>query len=182
MRYHLVNLLRQVRMPEHVAIKRILRLGKWRGNENLNMRRPRPVLVEFANPRHRDTFLSAADFLRRESHGAISVAPDHSAGWKFQPSDNYARTLHVTRPQPPYNPVVRLQRLSPQRVNDTVSRSVTGNRKARPISTSNEIVRPVVSDTPRTLTSSTPLQNQRVNPQRWSMPFPFPKNGKAPRT
>ena len=76
MRYHIVNLLRAVELPGHIGIKRVLRLGKWISAEKTTEVGPRPVLVEFANPRHRDWFLAAADKIQRISGGQVTVEPD----------------------------------------------------------------------------------------------------------
>lgn len=81
MKEHLLTLLRQVNIPEHVGVKRILRLGRWMREMNGVELRPRPVLVEFANPRHRDRFLTEAGKVKRWSMGKIIVQPDDSANW-----------------------------------------------------------------------------------------------------
>lgn len=78
MQYHLVNLLRSVNIPGHVAIKRIMRIGRWRGSRLSEGLQPRPMLVEFANPRHRDSLLAAAGTIKVNSRGAITVMPDIS--------------------------------------------------------------------------------------------------------
>lgn len=78
MRYHIVNLLRMVNIPGHVAIKRVLRLGKWAGAQSTT-RDPRPVLVEFANPRHRDSFLAQAERVRVITQGQVVIRPDDTA-------------------------------------------------------------------------------------------------------
>lgn len=93
MRYHIVNLLRQANIPEHVAIKRVLRLGKFRGIENNDPQVQRPVLVEFANPRHRDHFLATAERISALSQGRVSVSPDDSAGWRNSSNGYKGRTL-----------------------------------------------------------------------------------------
>lgn len=66
-RFHLINLLRLAELPGHTGIKRMLRLGKWQRDTESNQ--PRPLLVEFANPRHRDSFLAAAGRLKELTKG-----------------------------------------------------------------------------------------------------------------
>ncbi|KAF4531146.1 hypothetical protein B566_EDAN019181 [Ephemera danica] len=73
-RYHLINLLRVAELPGDLGLKRVLRLGRW--DQSYESRQPRPVLVEFANPRHRDHFLAAAEKIQRTTNGGIEVAPD----------------------------------------------------------------------------------------------------------
>lgn len=83
-RHHVTHLLSLATMPPHVALKRVLRLGKYNGN--LGQSRPaRPVLVEFANPRHRDKFLAAAGTINSLTKGGIVVQPDDSAAWRQAP-------------------------------------------------------------------------------------------------
>lgn len=57
---HVVNLLRAVEKPEHVSIKRALRLRRWPGASDLGYRDPRPTLVEFAKSRRRGRFSVSA--------------------------------------------------------------------------------------------------------------------------
>jgi hypothetical protein len=78
-RFHIVNLLRLANIRGHAAIKRVLRLCKWNNNFINNGQVPRPVLVEFANPRHRDHFLTAAETIRAHTKGGIAVVPDDSS-------------------------------------------------------------------------------------------------------
>ena len=72
-RYHTQNLLRTVRLPPHTTIKRVLRIGKWSRDQA-----PRPVVVEFTNPRTRDRFLAQAAEVSRLTEGKISIEPDES--------------------------------------------------------------------------------------------------------
>ncbi|KAF4531147.1 hypothetical protein B566_EDAN019182, partial [Ephemera danica] len=73
-RFHLINLLRIAELPGHVAIKRVLRLGRWQNAQEKP--KPRPVLVEFANPRHRDHFLAATGTIQSSTKGGINIVPD----------------------------------------------------------------------------------------------------------
>jgi rubredoxin len=79
MYHHLLNLLRIANIPGDVGIKRILRLGRWMGPRDPNTTKPRPMLVEFANPRHRDRFLSNAGAINVATNGRVSVYPDDRA-------------------------------------------------------------------------------------------------------
>lgn len=74
-RFHIINLLRLVEMPGHTGLKRVQRLGRW--NKAESEVKPRPVLVEFSNPRHRDHFLALAEKIRAITQGGITVGPDN---------------------------------------------------------------------------------------------------------
>ena len=88
-RYHVTNLLRMVQIPEHVAVKRVLRLGKWDREASC----PRSVVVEFANPRHRDTFLAESRSISTKTGGRIIVRPDAS---KTQVTKSHgAKDIHL---------------------------------------------------------------------------------------
>lgn len=78
-RYHVVNLLRTMKIPRHVAIKRVPRPGRWKEVGNSGGRDPWPTLVEFANPRHTDGFLAAEDRIKTITMGEITMQPDDSA-------------------------------------------------------------------------------------------------------
>ena len=80
-RYHLNTILRMVGMPPGILIKRTLRLGKW-GEGNPAGGDTRPVVVEFANPRHRDRVLAASADIMRKTSGRFRVEPDDAAGWR----------------------------------------------------------------------------------------------------
>jgi hypothetical protein len=98
-RYHVTNLLRMAGVPGTAVLKRLLRLGKWRRDVA-----PRPVVVEFANPRLRDKFLARAAELSQKTEGRFKIEPDDAAGWKHK----------STGPQqvdPRTNPVVRVSKL-----------------------------------------------------------------------
>lgn len=75
--YHLNNLLRTVGLLGVAKIKRTLRLGKWKPDSA-----PRPVCVEFANPRMRDKFLALAGEIARRTERRFLIEPDDSAGWR----------------------------------------------------------------------------------------------------
>jgi hypothetical protein len=81
--YHdVVNLLRLANVPSHSAIKRLLRVGKWRGSKEDSNHLPRPIVVEFANPRNRDRFLTAAGHVRNATHGNITITPDDKSTYQ----------------------------------------------------------------------------------------------------
>ena len=77
LRYHVNNLLRMVGLLEAARIKRVFRLGKWRPEAA-----PRPVCVEFANPRTRDKFLAKGGEIGKQTQGRFRIEPDDSAGWR----------------------------------------------------------------------------------------------------
>jgi hypothetical protein len=77
MQHHVRNLLRIGGTPQQVSIKRIFRLGRWNGI-GVSQRTPRPLLVEFVNPLHRDRLLSVADLIRLKTCGTIKIVPDLS--------------------------------------------------------------------------------------------------------
>ena len=95
-RHHIINLLRIAGLPGHILLKRVLRLGKWKTEGNLN----RPVLIEFGNPRYRDLFLSAAGKIEQTTHGKIVIEPDvclaarKQSGMSGQNPD--PRSIHVS--------------------------------------------------------------------------------------
>jgi hypothetical protein len=75
LRHHLMNILRLAGLPSHASVKRIFRLGKWRGPAELPTL-PRPVLVEFTNPTHRDGLLAMAELVKQQTNGSIRIEPD----------------------------------------------------------------------------------------------------------
>lgn len=75
-RFHIINLLRIAELPGHTGMKRVQRLGRW--NKDATVSHPRPVLIEFSNPRHRDHFLSVAERIRLITNGGIEIEPDDS--------------------------------------------------------------------------------------------------------
>lgn len=77
LRYHVNNLLRMVGLLEAAKIKRVFRLGKWKPEAT-----PRPVCVEFANPRTRDKFLAKGGEIGTQTQGRFRIEPDDSAGWR----------------------------------------------------------------------------------------------------
>jgi hypothetical protein len=81
------TLLRVVNIPEHVGLKRVHRVGRWQSPTSASLKRPRPVVVEFANPRHRDHFLAGAVCITQFTRGEVLVMPDDSkmgTGLNFQ--------------------------------------------------------------------------------------------------
>lgn len=91
LRHHVTNILRLASVPGHVLLKRVFRLGRWTRKPDDSSVAPRPVLIEFGNPRHRDVFLAAAEIVKRRTEGRISVQPDFSAsGRKVQMSGERA--------------------------------------------------------------------------------------------
>lgn len=82
-RYHVNNLLRMVGLLVGSKLKRVFRLGKWKPESA-----PRPVCVEFANPRTRDRFLSMAGEIARRTERRFLVEPDDSAGWRINSIGN----------------------------------------------------------------------------------------------
>lgn len=76
MRDHLATLIRAVAIPDYVLLKRVLRLGQWKDPKATGAAKPRPIIVEFGNPRHRDRFLAAAEKIRASSGGNVRVTPD----------------------------------------------------------------------------------------------------------
>lgn len=98
-RYHVTNLLRMAGIPGTTILKRLLRLGKWKRDAA-----PRPVVVEFANPRLRDKLLARAVELNQKTGGRLNIEPDDTAGWKDK----------TTRPQQAVvgaKPLVRVSKL-----------------------------------------------------------------------
>lgn len=87
--YHVRNWVRLAGFTEQVTLKRVIRLGKWREEQKEELRKPRPTLVEFANPRQRDRFLAAAGEIRKLSNGRVVVEPD--GVWK-EPVSNKAES------------------------------------------------------------------------------------------
>lgn len=60
-RYHVVNYLRVVEVPDHAAIKNVLSLKRCQKDSGSGRRDPRPTLFKFVNLRHCKRFLAAAD-------------------------------------------------------------------------------------------------------------------------
>ena len=77
MRSEIATLFRKLGIPEHVLVKRVLRLGPWKSALDGAESPPRPMVVEFGNIRHRDKFLAGAEKIRALSKGKISVTPDN---------------------------------------------------------------------------------------------------------
>lgn len=114
-RRHLELILRQAGIPGTTTLRRVFRLGRWREPVEGRSRPPRPVLVEFSNPRIRDELLTAATKISEQSKGRLRVEPDLPKG----------RPLNGDR-RPPQGPVtkgltkaecsprVRLPRASPR--------------------------------------------------------------------
>lgn len=73
--HHVVNLLRMVEIPEHVAIERVLRLGRWEEGSDSRCRDPRPTLVEFTNRRCRGRFLASSYRVETITGGEITIEP-----------------------------------------------------------------------------------------------------------
>lgn len=59
-RYHVVNLIRTVKVPELVVIKMVFLRGRLRSISGSRCRDPQPTPVDFSNPRHRNRFLVSA--------------------------------------------------------------------------------------------------------------------------
>lgn len=77
--YDVVNLLRTVEIPEHVAIKGALCLGRWQGVSDSGCWDPRPTLMEFANPRHRERFMESSGRMKTITKGVFAIVPDDAA-------------------------------------------------------------------------------------------------------
>lgn len=77
-RYHAVNLFRTVEVPERVAIKRVLRLGRWQEVSDSVCRDPRRTLVEFANLRQ-DRCLASSGRIETITKGVMTVVPNDTA-------------------------------------------------------------------------------------------------------
>lgn len=75
LKHHAMNIFRLTGIPPHATIKRLFRLGKWRGQDSAPAT-PRPVLVEFQNPLYRDKLIAASEMLKTQTKGALSIAPD----------------------------------------------------------------------------------------------------------
>lgn len=100
-RHHLTNILRMANIPGHVAIKRMHRLGKWHERSAV----PRPIVVEFANPRHRDHFLSAADTVKRKTKEGIRIMPDDRPNMQVE-------RITVNRPDKLSSPCLQIPRMN----------------------------------------------------------------------
>ena len=102
MRAHVTNLLRLAKLPATASIKRLIRLGKWDSMKAGCGRAGRPVLVEFANPRSRDTFLAAAGKMQSRTKGIMRVGPDEGtfgkqSGWR-KSTPNHLDFPHLRQP------------------------------------------------------------------------------------
>lgn len=73
--HHVVNLLRKVKLPEGVVVKRVLNPGGWQGVCGSECRDSRSTLVEFANPTPKDRFLASADETTMTMRGMIITVP-----------------------------------------------------------------------------------------------------------
>lgn len=60
-------------VPEHVTVRRVICSGSWQGISNPRCRDPRPTLVEFANPRHKDMFFASANRIQKITRGEINI-------------------------------------------------------------------------------------------------------------
>ena len=86
MKNYVPNYLRLVGLSDQVGIKRTLRLGKWEDSTDMSL--PRPLLVEFSNPRQNDCFLASAFKLREATDGQVVVDPDDkSLKWQSKVSE-----------------------------------------------------------------------------------------------
>ena len=112
MKHYVLNYLRLVGLSDQVGIKRTLRLGKWKGPAEEGL--PRPMLVEFSNPRQRDCFLASALKLREATNGQVIVDPDDkslklqskaSATFTASPTNMAAAVLAVPQTQVPQAPI-----------------------------------------------------------------------------
>ena len=79
-RRHLEVMFRSAGINGNCILRRVFRLGKWKRPEEGIDAPPRPVLVEFANPRIRDAMLTAAGTIKSDSKGQYTVEPDLSKG------------------------------------------------------------------------------------------------------
>lgn len=75
-RHHLTTILRMAELPGDSKVRRAFRLGKWKNPEAGKAIAPRPVLIDFANPRTRDTLLAAAGRVEKLSKGKFRIEPD----------------------------------------------------------------------------------------------------------
>ncbi|KAF6772843.1 hypothetical protein AHF37_07425 [Paragonimus kellicotti] len=80
-KYHLVNLFRLAGFTEHVGIKRVVRVGKWKGHTQMPGS-VRPVVVEFLNPIHRDLLLMKSGDIATATNNRFTVAPDSLSACK----------------------------------------------------------------------------------------------------
>lgn len=74
-RYHAVNLLQTVEIPEHAAIKRILRLGEIQEKLDYRCRDPRPTLMMLANPRNRHRVLASSNRIKMITSCETTIEP-----------------------------------------------------------------------------------------------------------
>ena len=88
MSHYLSTFSRMADLPGHISIKRVLRLGRWQRPTTLAFHKPRPIVVEFGNPRNRDHFLAAAEKIRSLTNGVITVTPDDRKLTQYSASKN----------------------------------------------------------------------------------------------
>lgn len=171
MRYFIGTILRVAGIPGHVGLKRVLRLGKWLGVK----KSPRPVMIEFANPRYRDQLLSRADRVHQNLGGVYNITPDYLATTTSQ------RTRPVTQMQttfrgatPTYRDIVVRTNELPHKDSSKRPTNITGNSLRAGQSTSRhtqteKLVRREVTSTPISFHSrklrSTPETKNGVSPQ-----------------
>ena len=101
LRHSITTLLRIANIPGHVLLKRVFRLGRWTGKADGTPKAPRPVLIEFGNPRFRDNFLAAADRVRSATNGRIKVEPDQLANGRRESIGAIVRTPRLPVATPP---------------------------------------------------------------------------------
>lgn len=119
LRYHVNNIVRMAGMHPCPLIKRIIRIGRWQKDQAA-----RPIVVEFANPRVRDTILAKAAEIKNLSQSTITIEPDCSQSW---------RCLNATSTEKPHpsrgQPVVRVSKILPVSVQTMPAEKVDNQQK-----------------------------------------------------
>lgn len=156
MRMHLVNILRMAGVPGHAGAKRVIRLGKWRGQSETPNRRPRPMLVEFTNPRHRDGLLGAAGRVSGITRGRIVIVPDNST--KTINHNKNIQTLDETLLPKMKPAVLQISRINEKNVHQTSA--LCGTRSYCEVAMGSKTTS-FISSTPGDHQRSAPTRNQK---------------------
>lgn len=76
---HVLDVLRTVEVLKHVAMKRVLRFGRWQEVSGSECGDPRPTPVEFVDPRHADNFFASSDEIKAITRELITIVWDDTA-------------------------------------------------------------------------------------------------------
>lgn len=91
-RCRIVNQLRTEEISEHVAAKKLVRLGRLEKFGCSGIGDPRQKFVEFAHERHKNRLFEAADRMKTTTSEEITMEPIDATIGRIKPRDTKCRS------------------------------------------------------------------------------------------